>query len=189
MQMDYYRITDNIHAQGRWRLGQITSDSCQVDEWNFTTGTPHDLTTPLSVMAEKGYSSDFTLADFDVPIISSVVASILLPIAKDDVQIIPVKTEGAGAHDGDWFILNALSLMPCIDEQKSMFTKWSASDGRPDKTGQYRMVPKLIVDENKADAKNLIRIEGWDVPLIVSSVIKAEFENAGVKGAVFKKVS
>jgi hypothetical protein len=30
---------------------------------------------------------------------------------------------------------------------------------------------------------------GWDVPLIVSSVIKAEFENAGVTGAVFEKVS
>jgi len=62
-------------------------------------------------------------------------------------------------------------------------------DGRNDKLGQYRMVAKLVVDHNKTEGAEIFRIDGWDVPLIVSKRIKEGLEQQGCVGSDFECVS
>ncbi|MEP3478772.1 MAG: DUF1629 domain-containing protein [Fuerstiella sp.] len=187
--MTFYRITDDMYAAACWQLGEISSASGPVDAWRFTTGKLFENLSPLSVMCIQGDQLDFNMAHFEVPIVSSKAALILEDLAEADLQLSPVEILGLGSSGGKWFILNVISQMACIEERESVFTKWSAEDGRSEKTGKYRMVPKLRVKGTMLESKHLTRIENWKVPIIVSGVVKAKFEEASVTGAVFEPVT
>jgi len=104
-------------------------------------------------------------------------------VAGADIQCIPVTIGGQSGI----MVLNALRLIRCVDEQRSVFEKFTIDDPvRPDKAGQYRYFDKLVLDRRAIppDA-HFFRIDGWRIALIVSEVVKNAMERVGCYGAEF----
>jgi len=180
--LNYYRLTDDIHADDHRRLGDILDGEKVVDADLFTTTKTYTDSNRLSVQADDGPDFDFSLAAFDVPIVSAKLARLLQQSTSEEVQLIPVTIGGKAGY----FILNTLRKVPCLDESQSVYTKWQESDGRPDRIGQYRMVSELVVDSIEALGIDVLRIEGWDVPLVVSDNIVEEMKSSGVRGVILE---
>ena len=187
--MHFFEMYYDIYREERWELGETYSPSGLIDEWNFTIGKAYESSEPMSVTSEGGPPMDFNMAAFDVPIISSVGASIIQQYMQDDVQLIPVEIDGSDSWGDKWFIVNVLKKVKCVNEERSLFTKWTDDDGRPDKTGKFRMVVKLAINNSGLDNIHLFRIEDWDVALIISSELREKLDNAGVDGIVYTPVT
>lgn len=184
----YYRILDDIHFPKRWYLDEPCSDDINISAYDFTVGCFYTELPNITIKITPGVPLDFTLAAFDVPVVSKRIAESVLSAAHNDVQMIPVNILD---HNGtvQYFILNAIHIIPCLHEGKSKFQKWSRKDNREDKEGAYRMVTDLIVDVDRISNIDIFRIQGWDVPLIVSEIIKDVLEEQDCIGAIFEAVS
>ena len=200
----YFRVEDDVQLSGRWFLnGLRDSEGTQFDARDFTYGLPVDLgppiristwndeeladaKTPLRVSRRRdGAPLDFTFADFDMPVVTARVASILAALASADIQRIPVSVD---SHDGEFEIINAVSHLSCIDPNESEIMWWTDADKRPDKVGKPRTVTRLRIDAGRALGRCIFRPEGWEIAPIVSGVVKTALEEAGVSGVRFTQV-
>jgi hypothetical protein len=170
---------------GRWHIGEIRT-SAGVEPL-LDAGKRFDDGPPLfGELTSPGRHLDFFLTSFAVPVSSRAVAAAVSAVAGPDVQCIPVEIPG---HPG-MYVLNALRVLRCVDEQRSEFMKWTSQDHRADLAGQYRQVTRLVLDPTSVppDA-HFFRVDGWLVALIVSEDVKRGIERAGCTGAKFIDVT
>jgi|RhiMetdeSRZDD1v2_1073273.scaffolds.fasta_scaffold09940_3 uncharacterized protein DUF1629 len=184
--MDYYRLRTDLGFPKRWYLGDINKVE---DEWAFKQGKPVDekkfqnLTVKIT---KKGASMDFTeTSAFIAPIVSEKFAECLSGY-KDEIQLIPVKVP---ATKEKYFIMVVKNTIDCVDESKSMFSKFKKDDSvRPDLAGEYREIGILKINTSVVD-KAIFRLGKFDICIIVNGDIKRELEKAKVTGARFLLVS
>lgn len=183
---DYYQLLDDMAFPRRWFLkAPVGPEDREIDPRLFTAGRRLDVAGPLRIpLRRPGEALDFTLADFDMPVLRADFADALAEAAGDDFQRIPVTVQGS---DGRFDVLNVLPLVRCLDEERSGVSYWTEADGRPDKVGQYRMVADLRVRPEAVGPHRIFRVEGWKVALIVAEPVKRILEQA--RGAVFRPVS
>jgi hypothetical protein len=129
---------------------------------------------------------DFNFADFDLPVVRKEICNHVAAEARTAVQLIPVTVAGASQ---DFEILNVIDVVECIDEKRSRFSKWTPADGRPEKTGQYRMFATIALDPGKADGHEIFRPKGWEVALVVEERIKKLLQLQKATGIVFQAIS
>jgi hypothetical protein len=201
----YFRIEDDVDAEDRWFLNGVRDDSGnELDPRDFTYGVRINVGPPLKVslaneekvvetmppvtisLRRTGRALDFTFADFDVPVVTTAVGTMLTQVAADDIQRLPVRIR---PYSGGWEIINVVSCVECIDPVRSNIDWWSEVDGRPDKIGKPRMVTSLVIDPTRTRNCNILRPAGWEVALIVSVSVKDALENARVSGIRFRDVS
>ena len=182
--MTFFRLLDNINYPQRWYLGDIIPDS---DNWKFTYANQVDealLSNDLKVeIYKKGNSMDYTTTEaYVVPIVSASLKQALDFI--EDVQFIPVQIEGQL-----YYIMVVCSVIDCVDESKSEFDKYTENDPvRPDKAGDYKSFYKMKIDEKKAGLKDIFRLDGYDIAIIVSEKVKNKIENINPLTAKFNAV-
>ena len=161
----YYRLEEDLHIKGRWQLdGPIDDDHRNENE--FWQGLTIELRGILrSPLWHTGIPLDFTMTVSAVPVLSDRLVTVLQPLLRSCAQLFPLDIEG---HKG-FHVMNTTALIDCFDEKKSEFIKWTEFDGRPDKTGDYRMVSRLRIDPNRVPKEmHAFRIKGWKIALIVS---------------------
>jgi hypothetical protein len=183
--MQYFRLTDEVEIPGRWHLGQVFDGDRSRDD--FLAGKRLAEPNALSVeISHTGLSLNFCLTSFAVPVAVTALGEAILRCAGSDLQLFTLRILPGLNHD----VLNATRSIVCLDEQRSEFMKWLPGDHRPDLVGQYRMVPRLIVDPTRVPADaHFFRIAGWRVALIVSQSVKDAMETQGCFGAKFCSVS
>lgn len=181
----YFELTDDKSLRDRWFLkSPRTDDGVEVDPRSFITGTPVEAAAPLYIpLRRPGLELDFTLADFSMPVVLREIAARLEAAVPGAVQRFPATVEGA---DREYDVVNVTHRVACLDEERSRITYWTHLDHRPELAGGYRMVLDLTVDPHRADACDIFRIAGWEVPLIVSARVREIM--AGATGAVFSPV-
>jgi hypothetical protein len=181
----YYRISDDMHLNGRWHLGAVCNDEGFVD-YEFTMGRPARIRgRPIVELQYPGVPLDFSLTGFNVPVVSARFAEGVKPVVKDDIEFIPTQVGDRHGYE----IMNVLRLVECIDESRSEFTKWTEKDERPDLLGHYQMVPKLrIIPENIPPDLHIFRIKYWDVVIIVSDVFVEAARSIAAVGMRLKLV-
>jgi hypothetical protein len=202
----YFTLDDDVYLEGRWFLnGLYDAAGTHLDSRDFTYGRPMNVGPPLQVSLwndEKiiaivpplrvsrrrdGYPLDFTYADGDMPVVTTSVGNILASFAEADIQRFPVQIDQIR---GDFEIINVVSLVDCIDVKRSEI-QWFAegNDVRPDLAGTPEMITKLIIDPNRVSNEcHVFRVEGWDIAVIVSDLVKNAIEDAGVSGIRFRQV-
>lgn len=185
--MKYYELSDDVHAPGRWHLGEVvSSENIHPD---FIRGEPIEWSSTPSlniVIDQPGIPLSFCLTSFAVPVATAALDSAMRALAGEAIQSIPVKI----ASDRGFRILNVVRTVECLDETRSRFIRWTANDHRADLAGSYRMVDPLRIDESKIPkGTHIFRVEGWAVALIVSHELRAVMELAGCFGAKFEPVS
>ena len=182
--MKYFRLLDNINYPQRWYLGDLVPDN---NNWKFTYANKIDealLASDLEVEIYKsGNSMDYTTTEGYVVPIVSVALRKALEFVKD-VQFIPIQIEGQL-----YYIMVLCSVIYCVDESASEFEKYLENDSiSADKTGDYKSFYRMKIDERKTRFKDMFRLGGYDIAIIVSEKVKNEIENINPLTATFKEV-
>jgi len=185
--MKYFDLFDGETIPGRWHLGDILAQDGSEPE--FARCIRFEGPGPLVAEVQyEGRALDFCVSAFNAPVVSVRLANAVSAVAGSSVQCIPLLVPG---HVGMMMVLNSLRVVRCLDETRSEFSKFTENDRvRPDLAGQYKSVPKQIVDPKAipSDA-HVFRIEGWFVTLIVSETVKDAMERVGCVGATFRDVN
>lgn len=183
-----YRILDDFSIEDRWYLrAPEAEDGQEMDARDFLSCHQYNGPIPLQIRLRRvGKPLQFTFGDFDMPVVSREVRDTFVGFDSDSIQFIPTTVEGT--TDAHW-ILNVLQRRKCVDEEHSDFMRWKPEDGRSDKTGQYRMFAKLMVNEGRTGGAPIFRIDGWRTALIVSEDIKRALEEGRCRGIRFEPVS
>jgi hypothetical protein len=183
----FFRLSDDVKVPNRWHLNTPTDrQGRQVDDRQFTCGTPVHITERLRIPVEiTGKPLDYSEANVFLPVVHVRVAAMLSELAPDDVQLIPVDVEG---QPDQYLLVVATRLIRCIDEQASRIQLWTHEDGLPDMVGRYASVRDLCIDKAKVGSANVFRCEGWTGPLIVSGEIKDALARMAATGTRFEEV-
>jgi len=200
MSAQFFDLRDDVELPGRWFLkGPFDAAGWRIDGRVFTEGKlisgklpvwgggPVDAQPPLTIpIRHMGTELAFTFADFDMPVVTAELGQALERLAPDQVQRIPVHVESVSRP---FEILNVTSTIPCLDEAKSVYRWWTEADGEPEKIGKYMGVHPISIIQEKTAGRDLFRISGWEIALIVSARVKNLFDSFGVCGVKFKSVT
>jgi hypothetical protein len=183
----FYELTADPATFPRWYLkSPIDPFGNEVDPRLFTQGVPVGSQPQLRLpLRRSGPEVGFNFCDFDMVVSPASVNAELEALVGSAMQRIPVKVDAATVK---YEILNTCELVRCFDESRSMFTKWTDVDGRPEKVGQLRMVTKLKIDPSLADGHHLFRLAGWPIALIASEEVKRLFESRNLSGLKYEQV-
>jgi hypothetical protein len=186
---EFYRVMDDVHHPDRWHLGvPLNASGREADPWQFMDGKSLRAEPGLRVPVRYvGEPLDLTFAAFDVPVVSRRAQTVLMSVAADDIQLIPVIVDDVDESGRDYAVLNAVRSIQCLDESSSEFLKWTTADRRPDRLGSYRMVTKLRIESREISA-NVFRVAGWEVALIASSAVRDAILTASLTGIKFEPV-
>lgn len=170
MSTRYYRLTDDLARPNRWYLqSPMDGQGNALDPRLFMAGKPRDVAGPLRIARRRaGDPMSFTLADFDMPVVSAALGAEIERLAPNEVQRIPLRVDG---NDDDFEILNVVRLVDALDHHRSKVTYWGPDDGRPDRIGMPKMVIDLAVDPERVGSAAIFRLENWRIALIVSDAV------------------
>nr|WP_297532747.1 DUF1629 domain-containing protein [uncultured Roseateles sp.] len=183
---NFYRLLADPSIEDRWFLGApIDPSGSEIDARIFTDGVPVPSQPRLHVpVGVEGTRVGFNFAAFDMLISPAVVNEKLEELVGPAIQRIPVVV----GEDQSFEILNVCERVACLDDSRSQVMRWTASDGRPDKVGQYRMVIGLKIDGSRVEGRQIFRVAGWGIALIVSDDVKRLLEKCGLSGVVYQRV-
>ncbi|MBK9413263.1 MAG: hypothetical protein IPN61_07510 [Bacteroidetes bacterium] len=185
--MNYYRLIDELYIPSqRWFLGSVNFDK-EFDFWKYvSTGDVEIPKKELIInIREKGIPLNFTMADFELLIVDE---KTLQLFKKDEVMSIPVRIEGK-ENNLQYYILVIKDALDCVDEEKSVFDKWQiGSSIRPDKEGQFKFISKLVINRASVIGKELFRVKGFNVIIVINEELKNKFETNKITGISFIKL-
>ncbi len=186
--MKLFRLLADPNATTRWHLrAPVNAVGNEVDSRLFTQGTAAAPNLQLTIpLRRRGDQVDFNFGDFDMVVTPAALNAELEKLSGLAIQRIPVVIESS---DRKFEILNVVDQVRCIDEAHSQFTRWTAADGRSDRTGEYRMITRLRLDDQAASGHHLFRVAEWPVALIASEQVKALLENRETTGLMFEPVN
>lgn len=190
MSKRFFALREDVYVPGRWYLDDPVEPSGQrvKNIWRFTDGESLDLRERLRIPVDRpGTSLDFTAAGAgSTPIVSARMASVFSQLAPEDVQLFPVDVDST--HE-PFFLLVVTKLIEGVDDLACREVKrWSPTDGRPEKVGQYRAIHGLRIDPEKAGDARAFRLWGWPLPIIVGEAVKETLERAEFRGGRFEEV-
>ncbi|QAT82454.1 hypothetical protein EJ065_0849 [Corallococcus coralloides] len=190
MPQRYFDLTDDVYLEGRWELGhpQDTQGAKLVNPWQFRMGKPSSWTERVRIPVKiPGTAMDYSHAAFSIPVVTSRVATIFERLAPNDVQLFPVDIKG---QPDDFFILNAVRRVNCIDDEASEEARyWTSEDGWAEKVGTYRSVWGMRIDATRLGSARVFRPLHWEVVLVIPEDIKLALESIGATGVWFQDVS
>jgi hypothetical protein len=163
-----------------------TASGQTVDAFNFMGNGRWLSNEPLFVaVQEVGLIYDINMGAFDLPIVNDRVHRIIGSDQKlaQQVQFVPILY-----NDITYFILNPLTALKCVDEKKSIVTKWKKKDLRPDRIGDYWQIIDLHILPKNVEGVDVFRIKGWEVVMIFSSRIVDLMKENNIQGAKFELV-
>jgi hypothetical protein len=184
----FFDLMDDRRIPGRWHLGSLEDEQGRkISPWQFEKGRTLDLgCVPRFPLQHPGQPLDFTWAAFSIPVVSSRFVQVFERLGLLEVQFLPARVEN---HPEPAFILNALSVVRCIDDARCEEVRyWKPEDERPDKLGEYRAVHGLKVDPSLVGSARVFRPWGWRVALLLSQQVKDALEHAQLSGTRFVEV-
>ncbi len=183
----YYELLTDPEATSRWYLkSPVDSEGHEIDPRLFTQGLRVDHQPSLAVpLRRQGNPLDFNFCDFDMIISPASLNEAIESVAKNAIQRIPVTADN---RENEFEILNICNLIDCVDESRSLLTKWTVADGRPEKAGQFRMIANLKINPAAASGHDIFRVAGWPIAVVVSEKIKTIFEERNVSGLKYERV-
>lgn len=183
----FYRLLADLAAKSRWYLkSPLDPIGNEVDPRLFTQG--HTVSLPLAMtlpIRRDGDEIGFNFCDFDMVVTPAVVNADLEKLVGSAIQRIPVTVD---SRENEFEILNICKLVSCIDESRSLFTKWAGADGRPEKVGEFRMIAKLKIDSTIVNGHHIFRVAGWPIALVISEEVKNLFEASQLSGIRYERV-
>jgi hypothetical protein len=184
----FFRVLDAA-VEDRWFLrGPADENGNALDPRVFTWGNAIEVNGVVTIpMRERGPELDFTLADFDMPVVRESIGALIASMTpRDSLQRIPARVTGSR---GRFEILNVLDKSVSLDEKRSVIMWWTESDGEPDMIGKYRMVAEMVLDPKSiAPTTTISRLRGWEIALIVRDDLRRALEKVKCSGVRFERL-
>ncbi|MGZ3457794.1 MAG: imm11 family protein [Archangium sp.] len=184
----FYELTDDMRQPGRWHLRPpVDEQARKIDPWQFTEGRWLEPGRTIRFPVKPdGLALEFTQDAFLTPLVHGRVVQLFERLGVQEVQFLPVQVDG---HAGPYFILNALSIIRCIDDVRCEEVQcWRPQDGQPEKVGEYRFVRGMRIDPVKAEGARIFRPWGYKLSLLISEDLKDALEHEGITGTRFVEV-
>ena len=124
---------------------------------------------------------------FEMPVLSEKAWEVLKPLIQKDVEALPliVEKEFFGEMGGDYYALNVLSIITCLDESMSEFVKFSNGE-------VMRIVKHVFMPESIEDV-HFFRIKAGNTVLYYDFYVSEDFKNLvekhNLKGLLFQKIN
>lgn len=179
----FWRVHDDINYPSRWYLDEIRGEDIENGyNWQFLTGYGLGGGFYKLSLTRDGAEMDFTLTDaFVVPIVSERFKSAVDFV--DGVRFIRLTLEREMKTAYDYYAMVTDEMVDCFDEQVSVYQTYKPDDPvRPDRTGEYHSVLKLVVDAKKAAGYDIFRIKRYPAALIVSDRVKNILDKLDLSG-------
>lgn len=178
--MKYFKLA--MANEDRWALAieRQYPDGREVDIWAYSMGQPAAKDAVPFVVDVDGEIVDFNPTAFGSIVVSSEMAEILFRFASSEIQRIPAVVRGAV---GDWEVLNVVSIVDCIDHERSKIQYFPLD--HPEKPGKPRGIMKLVLDSDRAKGHHVFKPMDWLVATIVSADVKTALEDAGITGVEY----
>ena len=152
-------------------------DGSKIDIWAYMRCEMLEAPQPVPLeVQEDGPQVDFNPTAFSAIVVSSRMADIIESVSPTEIQRIPALIDAPG----DWEVLNILSCVDCIDRERSII-KYFEPD-RPIRPNKPRDIPKLVLDEEKAEGHHIFHPKDWEVAEIVSEEVKMALEACNITG-------
>jgi hypothetical protein len=182
----FYRLlADPAATSRRFLKAPLDPSGNEVDPRLFTQGRAVDLQPLLKLpLRRHGDVVDFNFCDFDMVVSPTDFNAELEALVGLAIQRFPVVID----EGGEFEILNVCDLVPCVDESRSLYTKWIDADGRPDKSGQFRTIIELKITPAAARGHHIFRVAEWPITLVVSDLVKRLFEAKNLSGVKYEPV-
>jgi hypothetical protein len=181
----YFIATFDARIRDQWHLGSpLDGGGTELRGGLFTMGRSYQGARPATIpIYQTGRPVEVTFGDEKMVVVSQTAKQAVERVAAKDCQFIPVSIPGMNAP---WFILNAIALVNCFDESRSIY---EAGASNSPQSPDYDAVARLIVDPARIGNHQLFRVQGWDVDLIVSDTVKSAIEAISNHGVLFKQVT
>lgn len=161
----WYALEQDMSLTGRWYLSQQLLPGQGI--WDhLRTDADSASQTRCFGYRREGKQLDFTLGDFDVPVVSEAFAKSLGEVAGGDVSFSPAKIEGA---NGQFFVLRVTHIIDAIDEARSELETLSPDELRQRRGSRYRSIQRLVVNQEALQGHCVARLEGWKIPILVDA--------------------
>lgn len=179
----YYRLMDEMNIPLRWYLGEVIClDGSEPD---LLSGRRFEGGSLTALVHQDGVALPYSATAFAVSVASVGLAEAISAIAGEDLQRLPVTIPGHAHFE----VMNVVRIVKCLDERRSEYVKFTASDYRADLAGQYKSVPVLYIDPLSIPGNaHIFRVAGWPLAIIVSAPVRRAMEAVGCLGAVFIEV-
>jgi hypothetical protein len=122
---------------------------------------------------DPGQPMDFSITEMGIPVVSERAARLLEDVARDDIQMIPARIEGA--TDSYW-VLNITSRLDCVDRDKSSVVPVEGPGGGHIATDLY------VIDPQRVGRSELFRLKNDYLRMIVTERLKDAFVSSGQVG-------
>ncbi|MCH7727851.1 MAG: hypothetical protein IH991_15435 [Planctomycetes bacterium] len=179
--MKYFKLA--MTNDERWTLAidRVFASGESVDIWAYSLGKVANANCSVPFHQDvEGESVDFNPTAFGSIVVSTKMANVLAEFASSDIQRIPAQVQGV---QGDWEVLNVLSVVDCIDHELSKIQYFP--DDHPEKPEKPRGIMKLVLDSGKASGRHVFKLKDWLVATVVSEDVKVALEDAGITGVEF----
>lgn len=178
--MKYYKVIPDSSAEHGWWLGSPTNlHSDPIDAWAFTTGTHYQSDdTIVFPIKEKGETLDFTFFAFGYLVMrNSPRTNEIIPQFRNSAQFIPaVASDGTKLH-----VVNVLNSIDCIDP--ACVNSFYPINYEPRfKAGKPQMVIELRLLQNQIVDLPIFRVEGWQIPIIITDELLAYIKTQKLTG-------
>jgi len=184
-----YRLLFDSRDQGQWFLGGPRDAAGREPHhpYTFTVGERVEVPDGLVVPVDNpGHPLDFSFGSFAMPVVTEPVGALLESVAGADVQRIPVRVQG---RSEPYEILNVVTVLDCIDRERTIGELWTEEDGDTDEVGGYQSVYELWLDPDRIGGARIFRPAGWLLVMAVTEEVKLALEDAGVSGLTFQAIS
>jgi len=178
-QIRYYVVTVAPDVGQQWFSEEPVQDGgTSLDARAFVDCARYDGPPLILKTIQHGRRFPINFGPFDMPVVTVELGERLRTLAGGDVQLVPARIDGVDSVR----ILNVLTCCSCIDESRTIGTKWMPDDGRPDKVGNYRMIIKLFIDVERTGGSHVLRIHDWQTPLIISEYVSTHLTRQELEG-------
>jgi hypothetical protein len=170
-----YKLLDSDNANDFYLSSIRKKTGEYLTAGHFWQGIAHTDPDPLETSVfSQGNATDFTIVSGGTPIISRRLGRHISTLAKCNVQRIPITVHGA---EGEYEILNILSILDAIDYEKSHI------DYDPNEIGiRIRTVYSLRV-KNEGIENSIFRLVGWKLAIIVTGefLLSVAYDFSGMR--------
>jgi hypothetical protein len=173
--LEYFRMDLDFYMVDRWYLGRPVGLSGTLGKHFITPkyiGSDEVFEMPVK---KPGPELRFTIGNFGTPVVEESLAFAIQNMCGPDVELINAKIDSKNKY----YILNVVSLIDCIDKQKSELSY--------KKDGSILAMPKLSIMKEAAWPHHMFKV-GTDISIIVSGEIRDLICSTGSHMVIFRDV-
>lgn len=187
LESPFAQISLDAGDSKQWFIGDpVDAEGKAWDPREFTYGRPVDIAAPVTLsVIEKGRPVSFSLGPFHLPVITQELAGVVAAVAGPDAQLIPATVSG---RDQPYHILNVVRQVDCIDDGLTIGKRSKEDESPRSKAGDFMYIVELGLDIDKVGDAQIFRPIGWNVAMVLSSVLQTALEQTGLSGVIFRDV-